>query len=99
MNVRKTDTNENKDVKLIKMLIIINVIFIITAMPIAFVYASVFFERLFYYDGWLGMVYFIISESSVFLDEVGVSVNIFIYYNMSAKFKATYLKLFEAKKQ
>ncbi|XP_059168564.1 uncharacterized protein LOC131950434 [Physella acuta] len=99
LNVRKNDTSETKDVRLIKMLIIINVIFIFTAMPIAFVYASVFFERLFYYEGWLGTVYYIISESSVFLDEVGVSVNIFIYYNMSAKFKATYLKLFHPKKQ
>ncbi|XP_059139394.1 allatostatin-A receptor-like [Physella acuta] len=83
-----------KDKKVTRMLIMISMVFAICQTPIIMIYTASALERELTFRGKYSNVLILNSSFVILFDVIFGSVDIFIYYNMSTKFRNTFLELF-----
>lgn len=88
------DVSSRKDQKVVKMVTSISVLFIVCYTPatISFVMMTCFPE--FSIAGKFKNTFYVVWSLTVLLETLSSSVNIFIYFSMSSKFKAIFLGMF-----
>lgn len=90
----KQETTSVKDKKVVKMITLISTIFIVCYIPptINFLFMASYPE--FNIAGTLQNVFFVFWSVAFVLETVNSSVNIFVYFMMSSKFRVTFVELF-----
>ncbi|XP_059139393.1 uncharacterized protein LOC131927653 [Physella acuta] len=83
-----------KDKKVTRMLIMISMLFVVCQTPIIMIYTASALERELTFRGKYSNVLILNSSFVILFDVIFGSVDIFIYYNMSTKFRNTFLELF-----
>lgn len=82
--------------KLAKMVLAISCIFISCFTPISIAFVAMSLEHSLSIDGINRNLLTVIAGFSLLLESVNSSVNIFIYYKMSSKYRATFHQLLQA---
>ncbi|XP_012945531.1 uncharacterized protein LOC106013687 [Aplysia californica] len=83
-----------KDQKVVKMVTFIAVIFIVCAVPPTLLFFYMVFDQDFRIDGVYKNLYLVIWSSAFLTETINSSVNIFVYLNMSSKYRVAFLKTF-----
>ncbi|XP_059168654.1 uncharacterized protein LOC131950482 [Physella acuta] len=83
----------SRDLKLIKMILNLAVAFVLTTLPMWMTYVISLLERLVFINRYFGNIFDVMFSASTFLEAVGSSINVFIYYSMSSKYKQVFLAL------
>jgi hypothetical protein len=87
------DTAAMKDKKVVKMITLISTIFIICYTPPTIIFIFWVFVPEYNIDAELQNTFFVTWSIAFVLESFNSSVNIFVYYNMSSKFKVTFKHL------
>lgn len=82
-----------KEKKVMKMVTLIATIFIVCYLPAAVNFVAMTCAPEFSFTGRFVNLFFISWSVTMFLETVCSSVNIFVYYNMSSKFKTTFKQI------
>lgn len=88
-NKSATESTSLKDKKVVKMVTLISVIFIICYTPAAILFLVMTCEPQFSFTGKHENLFYVLWSVTMFSETVSSSVNIFVYYTMSSKFKKT----------
>ncbi|XP_005108673.1 tachykinin-like peptides receptor 86C [Aplysia californica] len=83
-----------KDKKVVKMVTFISTIFIVCFVPSTLIFLFMALEPEFSFGGGYKNIYFVVWSFSFVLETVNSSVNIFVYLNMSSKYRATFTNMF-----
>ncbi|CAG5135729.1 unnamed protein product [Candidula unifasciata] len=84
----------NKEMKIAKMVVIMSLIFIASFFPAAGIFLTEIVEPTFNYDKLNRRLVFVTLSVSFTLEVINSSVNTFVYFRMSTKYRETFLKLF-----
>lgn len=90
----KSDAITNRDKKTMTMVVLIAVILIICFFPTVTFQTIVFFEQEFSIVGKYSNIFHIMWSFAFLFEAINSSVNIFLYYNMSTKYRDTFKELF-----
>lgn len=88
----KPETASAKEKKVVKMVILISIIFIICYTPATVNFFCMAYNPDFSFTGKYVNVFFVVWSLTALVQTVSFSVNIFVYFFMSSKFKTTLLK-------
>ncbi|XP_059149815.1 tachykinin-like peptides receptor 86C [Physella acuta] len=90
----KSDNVSNRDQKVARMIVMISTLFIVCFTPMTLFFVAMIVEPELSITGGYRNIFFIVSSFSFILESTNSSLNIFIYYSMSSKFKAEFNKMF-----
>lgn len=93
-NSQQADNTSNRDMKVAKMVVSISGLFIICFIPVAINFIPMCLEKEFSINGRYRNINFITMGIGLLLESVNSTLNIFIYYHMSSRYKAVFHKLF-----
>ncbi|XP_035828061.1 uncharacterized protein LOC101850033 [Aplysia californica] len=93
----KTTEISSKEKRVVKMVSFISTIFISCFCPVTVVFFFMAREPEFSIDGQYRNIFFVVFSFCFILESINSSVNIFVYYNMSTKYKDTFNVLFRRK--
>ncbi|XP_012941610.1 growth hormone secretagogue receptor type 1-like [Aplysia californica] len=88
------DSFSNRDKKVVKLVLFIAIIFIVCLLPSVINFIAQSFEPEYTASGKYEDLFFLIWSFSTFLTATNSAVNIFVYYNMSSKYKQILDKMF-----
>lgn len=83
-----------KEKKVMKMVTLISIVFIICFVPAAAIFFMMAYDPQFSFSGDFKNMFFVVWSVSFVLETINSSVNIFIYFKMSSKFRVTFLATF-----
>lgn len=90
----QADRTYERDMKVTKMVVIISSVFIACFLPVCIVFIAMSAEPEFYVDGQYKNINTVTIGVGFMLESVSCASNIFIYFHMSTKFRATMWRVF-----
>lgn len=95
----KINTKSNtKERKVAKMVVLISVTFIASFLPAVGTFVAKYIEPQLTYDGLYRRLAMVILSASFTAEVLNSSINIFVYFKMSTKFRQTFLRTFRVNK-
>lgn len=96
--IKSTQRACSRNRKVIKMVVTISTLFIVCFIPVNINAVATVFETQLWYTGKYVNVTIMLAGISFILESVNSSANIFIYYNMSSKYRDTFQEIFYQRK-
>lgn len=88
------DKLASRDQKVAKMIVLISTVFVVCFIPNCITFLAISLEKEFALEGKYKHTLVVVFGIGVVLESINSSVNIFIYYNMSTKYRVTFLQIF-----
>lgn len=95
MDKEKSESMSNRDRKTMSMIAIIASVLIICYIPSVLIFVGTFFEPEFSIVGRYTNMFFVAWAFGFLFESINSSVNIFLYYSMSSKYRDTFHALFQ----
>lgn len=89
-----SDSSSGRDQRASKMVVMISAMFIVCFTPICVIFIAMTVEPEFCISGKYHNMYIIVFSFGYILESANSGMNIFIYYKMSSRFRATFRELF-----
>lgn len=90
----QSDTLSSRDQRVTKMVVVISTLFIVCFVPVCIIFVAMTLEVELSVDGRYRNLFLVVSGVAFTLESTNSSMNIFIYYYMSSKYRVTFRQLF-----
>lgn len=90
----QADSVSHRNQKVAKMVVIISAMFIFCFVPLSVIFITMSLDSKFAFDGKYRNVVVLLGGTGFVLESINSSVNIFIYYGMSSRYRNTFRQLF-----
>lgn len=90
----KSDSFSNRDQKVSQMIVVISTLFIVCFTPVTIIFSCMAAFPEFSIDGTYKNMFYITFSFGFLMEAANSSMNIFIYYHMSSKYRSVFRELF-----
>lgn len=95
----RSDTLSSRDQSVSRMVVVISSIFIGCYIPVCVIFIGMVIEPKLSVDGTYGNMFAILFSFAYILESINASINIFVYYKVSSRYKAVFRQTFCKNKQ